>query len=158
MSVTISHLYDDDAAASRAIKNLEAAGLARDETIVASNAGHWHADRSGTAGPRASHRRETDRRAASTGSTITAAIGGAAVLLGALALLVIPGLGAIVAGGIAGALIHAAMREDDAEEAVRRGGTLVTANVPETERARFEAILERSAVNRNREIDRRSAA
>ena len=40
--------------------------------------------------------------------------------------------------------------EDDAHvyaEGLRRGGTLVTARVPEAERARVEAILERNAVN-----------
>ena len=30
---------------------------------------------------------------------------------------------------------------------MRRGGTLVTARVPDTDRARYEAILDRSAVN-----------
>jgi hypothetical protein len=156
MSVTISRLYDDDAAASRAIKDLEAAGLGRDETVVASTAGHWRADRRAAATP---PEPATDRRTetAGTGWSVAAAAGGAAVLLAALALLVIPGVGAIVAGGIVGALIQAAMREDDTEEAVRRGATLVSASVPETERARFQAILERSA-NRNRDFDRRSAA
>src|SRR5205085_2112075 len=40
--------------------------------------------------------------------------------------------------------------EEDAHiyaEGVRRGGTLVTARVPESEAARYEAILDRSAVS-----------
>ena len=59
-----------------------------------------------------------------------------------------------MAGGAAGGLIGctdpAGVSEDDAHvyaEGVRRGGTLVTARVPEAERTRFEAILDRSAVN-----------
>jgi hypothetical protein len=47
--------------------------------------------------------------------------------------------------------------EEDAHayaEGVRRGGTLVTARVPEAERARYEAVLETSSVN----LRERSAA
>ena len=54
------------------------------------------------------------------------------------------------AGGLIGALTQSGVSEDEANayaEGVRRGGTLVTARVPETDRARYEAILDRSAVN-----------
>jgi hypothetical protein len=53
-------------------------------------------------------------------------------------------------GGLLGALTQAGVSEDDAHvyaEGVRRGGTLVTARVPDGDRARVESILDRSAVN-----------
>src|SRR5436305_11137940 len=104
---------------------------------------------------------------ASAGAGIGAAVGGTAGLLAGLGLLAIPGLGPVVAagwlastaalalaggtaGGIIGALTQAGVSEDEANvyaEGVRRGGTLVTARVPDGERSRFEAILDRSAVN-----------
>jgi uncharacterized protein (TIGR02271 family) len=53
-------------------------------------------------------------------------------------------------GGIIGALSQAGVKDEDAHiyaEGVRRGGTLVVARVPEADRSRFEAILDRSAVD-----------
>jgi hypothetical protein len=104
---------------------------------------------------------------AGTGAGIGAALGGAAGLLAGLGLLAIPGLGPVVAagwlastatvaaagaigGGVIGALTQAGVPEDEAHayaEGVRRGGTLVTARVPEADRARYEAILDTSSVN-----------
>jgi hypothetical protein len=104
---------------------------------------------------------------AGAGAGIGAAIGGTAGLLAGLGLLAIPGLGPVVAagwlastaalalaggtaGGIIGALTQSGVSEDEANvyaEGVRRGGTLVTARVPDADRARYEAILDRSAVN-----------
>jgi hypothetical protein len=88
-------------------------------------------------------------------------------LLAGLGLLAIPGIGPVVAagwlastaavaaaggtaGGLIGALTQSGVDEHEANayaEGVRRGGTLVTARVPDTDRARYEAILDRSAVN-----------
>ena len=84
-----------------------------------------------------------------------------------LGLLAISGLGPVVAagwlasmalgatagaatGGIVGALTQAGVSEEEAPlyaEGVRRGGTLVSARVPEAERVRFELMLDQSAVN-----------
>jgi len=53
-------------------------------------------------------------------------------------------------GTIVGALTEAGVSEEEAPlyaEGVRRGGTMVSARVPEAERARFESILDQSAVN-----------
>jgi len=53
-------------------------------------------------------------------------------------------------GTIVGALTEAGVSEEEAPlyaEGVRRGGTLVSARVPEEERTRFESILDQSAVN-----------
>jgi len=54
------------------------------------------------------------------------------------------------AGGIVGALTQAGTSQEDAyvyAEGVRRGGTLVSARVPDADRIRYEAILDRSSVN-----------
>ena len=111
---------------------------------------------------------------AGKGAGIGAGIGGAAGLLAGLGLLAIPGLGPVVAagwlaatavgaaagaatGGIVGALTEAGVSKEDAPlyaEGVRRGGTLVSAKVPDADRARLEAVLNQSAVN----LQDRSAA
>jgi hypothetical protein len=82
-------------------------------------------------------------------------------------LLVIPGLGPVVAagwlaatavgaaagaatGGIAGALTEAGVSAEDAHsyaEGVRRGGTLVSARVADADRSRLDPILNESAIN-----------
>ena len=54
------------------------------------------------------------------------------------------------AGGIIGALTQTGTSEEDANayaEGIRRGGTLVSARVPDGDRARYEAILDLSSVN-----------
>jgi hypothetical protein len=53
-------------------------------------------------------------------------------------------------GGVIGALTEAGVSNDDAEtyaEGVRRGGTLVSARVPDADKAKLESILNRSAVD-----------
>jgi len=166
MTVTISRLYDNYADAQRAVTRLEAAGVPHsDLSIVANNSDNWYGadkkvdrDRDGT-----------DDRAegAATGAGIGAGLGGAAGLLAGLGLLAIPGLGPVVAagwlastalgatagaatGGMVGALTQAGVSGEEAPlyaEGARRGGTLVSARVPEAERARFEPMLDQSAVN-----------
>lgn len=172
MTATISRLYDDYASASRAVTELEAAGVPhRDISIVASNADNWYSDKGSQRTTKKIDRDHdgTDDRAegAAAGAGIGATLGGAAGLLAGLGLLAIPGLGPVVAagwlastaavaaaggatGGLIGALSQSGIGEDDAHvyaEGVRRGGTLVTARVPDSDRARFETILDRSSVN-----------
>lgn len=166
MTVTVSRLYDDPTAAHRAVRDLEASGIAsRDISIVSSNAdGTYDRDRDGA----------DDRgEAAGVGASIGAAIGGTAGLLAGLGIMAIPGIGPVVAagwlastaagvvaggaaGGIIGALTQAGVSKEDAEvyaEGVRRGGTLVTARVPDGDRARAEAIMDQAAINiREREL------
>jgi hypothetical protein len=166
MTVTVSRLYDNYADAQAAVRGLEAAGIPHsDISIVANNSDNWFStdkkidrDRDGM-----------DDRAegAGKGAGIGAGIGGTAGLLAGLGLLAIPGLGPVVAagwlaatavgaaagaatGGIVGALTEAGISKEDAHvyaEGVRRGGTLVSARVPDADRARLEAVLDRSAVN-----------
>jgi hypothetical protein len=166
MTVTISRLYDNYSDAQAAVRGLEAAGVPHsDISIVANNSDSWFSaekkvDRDGDG---------VDDRAegAGTGAGIGAGLGGAAGLLAGLGLLAIPGLGPVVAagwlastavgaaagaatGGIVGALTEAGVSKEDAPlyaEGVRRGGTLVSARVPDADRARLDTILGKSAVN-----------
>jgi hypothetical protein len=166
MTVTISRLYDTYADAQQAVRGLEAAGIPHsDISIVANNSDNWY-----SAGNKVDRDRDgVDDRAESAGkgAGIGAGIGGTAGLLAGLGLLAIPGLGPVVAagwlaatavgaaagaatGGIVGALTEAGISKEDAHvyaEGVRRGGTLVSARVPDADRARLEAVLDRSAVN-----------
>src|SRR3954468_14131782 len=166
MTVTISRLYDNYTNAQQAVQRLEAAGVPHsDISIVANNSDSWYStdkkvDRD--------HDGVDDRaEGAATGAGIGAGLGGAAGLLAGLGLLAIPGLGPVVAagwlaatalgatagaatGGVVGALTQAGISKDEAPlyaEGIRRGGTLVSARVPDADRARYEAILNQSAVN-----------
>jgi hypothetical protein len=166
MTVTISRLYDKYADAQRAVQGLEAAGVPHsDISIVANNSDNWFSsskkvDRDGDG---------VDDRAegAGKGAGIGAGLGGAAGLLAGLGLLAIPGLGPVVAagwlastavgaaagaatGGIVGALTEAGVSKEEAPlyaEGVRRGGTLVSARVADSDRARFDSILNQSSVS-----------
>lgn len=165
MTATISRLYDTYSDAQKAVRGLEAAGVPHsDISIVANNSDSWYGtdkvDRDGDG---------VDDRAegAGKGAGIGAGVGGAAGLLAGLGLLAIPGLGPVVAagwlaatavgaaagaatGGIVGALTEAGVSKEDAPlyaEGVRRGGTLVSARVPDADRTRLDAILNTSAVN-----------
>jgi hypothetical protein len=166
MTVTISRLYDNYTDAQRAVARLEAAGVPHSEiSIVANNSDNWF----GANNKVDRDRDGVDDRAegAGKGAGIGAGLGGAAGLLAGLGLLAIPGLGPVVAagwlasmavgaaagaatGGIIGALTQAGISKEDAHvyaEGVRRGGTLVSARVPDSDRARLDAVLNESAVN-----------
>jgi hypothetical protein len=164
MTKTISRLYNSYDRASRAVRDLEAAGVAHSEiSIVANNSDDWYA-KNGVAKRVDRDRDGVDDRAegAGTGAGIGAGVGGAAGLLAGLGLLAIPGVGPVVAagwlvataagaaagaltGGIVGALTQAGVSDEDAQvyaEGVRRGGTLVTARVNDADASRLEAILD----------------
>jgi hypothetical protein len=171
MTVTLSRLFDDYAAAELAVRDLESMGIPdRDISIVASNADNWYSGKPGGTTRRIDRDRDgTDDRAegAAAGAGIGAAVGGTVGLLAGLGLLAIPGIGPVVAagwlistaagaavgaipGGLIGALTQAGVSDEDAQvyaEGVRRGGTLVTARVPDADRARAEAVLDRSSIN-----------
>jgi hypothetical protein len=176
MSV-ITRLFDNYSDAARAVSELERAGIPADDiSIVANNSEGWYREggpdvRRDPDGGRIidrDHDGVDDRtEGATAGAGIGATVGGVAGLLAGLGLLAIPGIGPVVAagwlastaalaaaggatGGIIGALTQSGVSEEEAHsyaEGVRRGGTLVTARVPDGERSRFEAILDRSAVN-----------
>src|SRR5437764_12331339 len=165
---TISRLYKDYDTGARVVAELERAGIRHSEiSIIANNESGWF-DRDGSKRIDRDHDGRDDRaEGAAAGAGIGATLGGVAGLLAGLGLLAIPGIGPVVAagwlastaavaavggtaGGLIGALTQSGVSEREANvyaEGVRRGGTLVTARVPETDRARYEAILDRSAVN-----------
>jgi hypothetical protein len=126
MTETITRLYDSDAAAERAVQSLESASAGSDERSGADTG--------------------VSRPSRSLGGVV-AAIGGVVAIALVLVLLAIPGVGAIVFGAIAGALIHRAMAETAVEvrsEKIRPGTVLVTARVPDRDRRRLEAMLDRT--------------
>ena len=174
MTTTISRLYDNYSDAERAVTRLEGAGVPHsDISIVANNSDNWY----GSARGKVDRDRDgVDDRAegAGAGAGVGAGVGGAAGLLAGLGLLAIPGLGPVVAagwlastavgaaagaaaGGIVGVLTEAGVSKEDASryaEGVRRGGTLVSARVPDQDRARLDALLNEKSVN----LQDRSAA
>jgi hypothetical protein len=180
MEVTITRLYDDYTSASGAVTDLEAAGLpANDISLIANNASNWYDGKP----EKTKHDRDGDGvddrvEGAQMGAGIGAVLAGGAGLLAGIGVMAIPGLGPVVAvgwlvstslgavagaaaGGIIGALTQSGVSEEEAAvyvEGVRRGGTLLSARVPAEDRARYEEILDRSAVDISdrREVYRRA--
>lgn len=168
MSKTITRLFDNYSDATNAVHELESLGVPHDDlSIVASNADKSqgnHADQD--------HDNVNDHGDVSRGVGTGAVLGGGAGLLAGLGLLAIPGLGPIVAagwlaataagagvgavggaatGGIVGALKGAGHSDEEAHvysEGVRRGGSLVSAKVPDHLVSEVEAALQR-----NRSVD-----
>ena len=152
----VTGLFDDYQDASDAVGELEAIGVPRDDiSIVANNSDGWYQTDTSS---------ETGEDAA-TGAGVGAVIGGAGGLLTGLGIMAIPGVGPVVAagwlaatavgavggavvggaaGGIVGALTESGVPERDAHlyaEGVRRGGTLVTAQVDDRLTGEAERIL-----------------
>jgi hypothetical protein len=155
MTQTITALYDTYNAASSAVNSLEAAGIPHsDISIVASNADDSHSTNAAAD--------------AGIGAGVGAAVGGAGGLLTGLGMMAIPGVGPVVAaawlvataagavvgaaaggatGGIIGSMTSSGVSGNDAHvyaEGVRRGGTLVTARVDDTQVPAANAILSQS--------------
>ncbi|HEY6577804.1 MAG TPA: hypothetical protein VIY09_00650 [Rhizomicrobium sp.] len=171
MTKTITRVYDDYGAAKSVVRELEAAGLSDSSIgIVASNAEGWHKPGADTVDPKhdkARHGNDDRATGAEAGGGIGVVAGGTVGVLTGLGLLAIPGVGPVVAagwlaataagavaggaaGGIIGALAGSGTSEENAElyaEAVRRGGAIVTARVPDDEEPRYAAIMGRSAID-----------
>jgi hypothetical protein len=172
MTAKISRLYPDYQTAQNAARALEAAGVDNgDISIVANNADnrykddrvdtvdvHHDKDRNGV---------DDRKEGARTGASVGGLAAGAAGLAAGVGLLAIPGIGPIVAagwlastlagvvaggaaGGIVGALVESGVAKDDADvyaEAIRRGGALLVARVADADGARYQDILNTSAVD-----------
>ncbi len=171
MTETLTRVYSDYASADRAVAELKTAGLSDSHiSILASNADGWHKPESTSVDPE--HDKDRDGRddrseGAVTGGGLGAIAGGAAGLATGLGLLAIPGVGPVVAagwlaataagaiavgaaGGIVGALVESGTSRENAElyaEALRRGGAIVTAKVPDKDAARYTMILNNSAID-----------
>jgi hypothetical protein len=161
MSKTITRLFDDYTDAKTAVRDLEASGIDHNDISIVANNAHGHHDSDG-------HDGVNDDGDVIRGTTTGALLGGAGGLLAGLGLLAIPGLGPIVAagwlaataagagigavggaatGGLVGALKTAGHTDEEANiysEGVRRGGTLVSAKVPDDQAADAEAVLDRN--------------
>ena len=182
MTKTLTRVYSDYASAELAVRELNDAGLGDSHIgIVASNAEGWHKPGGGDVSPK--HDKDRDGRddraeGAVTGGGLGAIAGGAAGVAAGLGMLAIPGIGPVVAagwlaalatgaaaggmtGGIIGALVESGTSKENAElyaEALRRGGAVVTAKVPDDEYKKYADIMDRSAFDiAAREHDYRSS-
>lgn len=154
---TITRLYDTREEATRAVRALEAAGVPHDDMSLVGS-GHDGAPADGADDGDAA----APGAGTGIGATLGTLVGGGAGLLAGIGALAIPGVGPIVAagwlvaaltgagvgaaaGGLLGSLVGAGVDEEDAHvhaEGVRRGGTVLTARVDESEAARVEAALD----------------
>ena len=164
MSKTITRLFDNYSDASAAVRELESIGVPHDDlSIMASNADQAHGDYSDSIGDGVKDHGDV-QRGASTG----ALLGGTGGLLAGLGLLAIPGLGPVVAagwlaatavgagigaaggaatGGLVEGLKNSGATEEEAHvysEGVRRGGSLVSARVPDSLVSQAETVLQRN--------------
>jgi hypothetical protein len=172
MSKTVSKLYPDYPTAQTAARELEAAGLkSGDISIVANNVERWDND-DRFKHVEAEHDKDHDgvddrTKGAGVGAGVGGAAAGAAGLAAGLGVLAIPGIGPIVAagwlastlagvisggvaGGLVGALAESGVSKDDADayaEALRRGGALVVARVPDADVVRYQTILTRQSID-----------
>jgi hypothetical protein len=169
MSKTISRLYNNYADARMAVRELEAAGLSHgDISILVSNADGSYDEKAKTFPDRDLDGKDDRAEGAAAGTGVGAVAGGAVGLLTGLGLMAIPGVGPVVAagwlaatltgavaggatGGIVGALSQqAGISKEEADvyaEGLRRGGALVSAKVSDGDAARYQAIMDRSAVS-----------
>ena len=170
MLITVCRLYDAYADANRVILLLEVAGVPLSDTsLISNNCDTWY--RSPAASNVVPLRKPGENSNAGLrieGAAIGAAIGATAATAATLiTMLAVPGVGPVigagwlaamlgsmavggVTGGLLGALTNAGINEEDAQvlvEGVRRGGTLVTARVPQEDAPRIEALMRLNAVN-----------
>ena len=164
MTKIITRLFDRFSDAQHAVIELERVGVPHGDISLVSHKDDKH----GLAHVREPHD-QTAGEAAATDGGIGAAAGGAlgaaGGVLAGLGLMAIPGLGPVVAagwlasaavgaivggavvgaaGGIVGALTNAGVSKEEADvyaEAVRRGGTLVSAKVDDDKVAEAEMAL-----------------
>jgi len=171
MSKTLTRVYEDYRTAEEVVRELKAAGLGDSHIgIVASNADGWHKPGGQDIDPR--HDKDRDGKddrseGAVTGGGLGAIAGGAAGLGAGLGMIAIPGIGPVVAagwlaalaagavgggvaGGLIGALVESGTSKENAElyaEAMRRGGAIVTAKVPDDDETKYAAIMNKLAID-----------
>ena len=168
MSRIITRLFDTFDQAERAVIALESAGVPKGDISIVSHHKPDHASDLTDASirePRDSTAGEAAGRDAGVGAALGGVIGAGGGVLAGLGLLAIPGLGPVIAagwlasaavgaivggavvagaGGLVGALTHAGVSREEADvyaEAVRRGGTLISAKVADDHLAAAEAAL-----------------
>lgn len=158
---TIARLFDHYEDAAHAVRELEATGVPHDDISLMAN----------NAGGRILQPVEAEGNEAVPGAEVGAGLGaiagGGAGVLAGLGLLTIPGVGPVVAagwlaalavgavggaaaGGLLGGLVGSGISAEHSEvyaEGVRRGGSLVTVRVPESQVSQVDAILDKNAVD-----------
>jgi hypothetical protein len=147
MLVAIIRVYDHYTDAADAVQELRKAGVPERDISVLT--------------------RDDRVTGAAKGAQIGAALGGLAGLLTGLGVVAIPGIGPAIAtgwlaataagaaagglaGGALGVVSQAGVSGEEAHaiaECLQRGATLVTARVPDADRSRYEAVLDRGAIN-----------
>jgi hypothetical protein len=151
MKITITRVYDNQADARRVVSALESAGVDSGDISIVANT---MSDEGGMGD------------GAATGAGVGATVGGGAGLLAGLGVLALPGLGPVVAagwlaalaagavagavtgaaaGGLLGALSDSGVPAEEADmyaEGIRRGGSLVSARVDESDEARVLDIMD----------------
>ena len=182
MTKTLTRVYSDYASAELTVRELKDAGLGDSHIgLVASNADGWHKPGGRDVDPK--HDKDRDGKddrseGAVTGGGMGAIAGGAVGAAAGLGMLAIPGIGPVVAagwlaalatgavavgaaGGLIGALVESGTSKENAElyaEALRRGGAIVTAKVPDKDEAKYTAIMDETAFDiAAREADYRKA-
>lgn len=156
---TVSGLFDRYDDALTAVNHLQALGIDRASiSLVSNNADNRHATEGVDTGDVGED--------AAAGAGMGAVVGGAGGLLAGLGMFAVPGVGPVIGagwlvataagavagaaaggavGGLVGAMTSEGVPESDAHvyaEAVRRGGTLVSARVEEDQVAEARAILD----------------
>lgn len=163
MAATVVGLFDSDVQALGALRELERSGFRREQVGIVRSAPEGSALDAGAAAPArtvAGERAHTDEgEGAVAGAEIGAGLGAIAGLL----LVVVPGVGPIMAAGpilaalsgaaagavtgtLFGGLAELQLPHHHAlayEEGLRRGGTVVTAHVPESDAHLAQDILRR---------------
>lgn len=157
MTQTITRLYDNSIHAEQALQALRNAGLTEDQVSIVANRSSDPVNNPEAASDAA--------EGAATGAGVGGAVGAGAGLLAGVGLLAIPGIGPVVAagwlaatalgavagavtggaaGGLVGSLTSDGMSEDHANvyaEGIRRGGSMVTARVPDDRESEVNRIL-----------------
>ena len=177
MKHMITRIYSHYGSADQAIRNLRAAGLSGGAiSILAGDAEGWHEPGGKNVDPRHDKNRDgRDDRAqgAVTGGGIGMVIGAAAGFALGLRLIDAPQAAPLVAagwyvpvvigafacaalGGLVGALIESGVARENTAlhiEALKRGGALVTARVPEGDVEIYTAIMDSSTVSAERRTE-----
>jgi hypothetical protein len=162
-------MYDSYDDAKAVVHDLEASGIPHSEISLVANA-DAHGRSTGTSAVTGNgdhpldpaDRHDTDTSAGGKrGALAGTVVGGGVGLLAGIGALAIPGVGPVVAagwlvatlagagvgaaaGGLVGSLTGAGLSHDEAQvyaEGVKRGGSLVTVRVDDTEASRVEAVM-----------------
>ena len=153
---TITAMFDSYSDATQAVHRLKEAGVAEADISLVAGRSDEGSEAQG------SDTNDDTADDAGKGALLGGALGGGAGILAGIGAMAIPGLGPVVAagwlastlvgatagaaaGGLIGALTNAGLSEEDAHvyaEGIKRGGTLVTARVNQSQMDRAVDILD----------------